>query len=166
VLLIPFVRRGWRESPWWAQASAVGGVLYLVVQLRSNTWHGGGSFFGSRLTLETVVLSAPLLLRTWQCRIQRSDRLKGAFVGLVGVAVVLHGIGATIRSMDPVHAERMQVQIREICSEHPELLACQRENLTLLGFAEPRAPRLSLVTPSDGQRGAVGSGAGQAGADR
>jgi hypothetical protein len=123
-ILLPFVLTGWRVSPWWVRASAVGGVAYLIVQLRSNTWHGGGSYFGSRLTLETLILCAPLLLRTWQSRIEGSQRLRVACVGLVVVAGVLHGLGATVLTMHPTAVEAWREGLIDRCQEQPSIDAC------------------------------------------
>jgi hypothetical protein len=124
LVLLPFAHYGWRASPWWVRASAVSGVVYLVVQLRSNTWHGGGSYFGSRLTLETLVLCAPLLLRTWQSRIEASERLRGACIGLVVVAVGLHTLGATVLTMHPRAVEAWWDRLVEQCHEDPNIDAC------------------------------------------
>lgn len=66
LVLAPFVVRGWRHAPWWVRSSAIAGVVYFVVQMRANGYDGGGGFFGSRLSIETLVLLTPLALRTWQ----------------------------------------------------------------------------------------------------
>jgi len=123
LVLLPFVRNGWRAAPTWARSAAVGGLVYLAVQLRVNTWTGGADFFGSRLTLETLVLLTPLLLRTWQTVIVTSERLKGACVGLLVVGVLLHGYGA----LNPITAEsraEWQTELDELCERQPELNGC------------------------------------------
>jgi hypothetical protein len=125
LLLIPFVRRGWRASPWWVRSSAIGGLLYLTLQLRVNPWAGGGGYFGSRLTLETLVLSAPLLLRTWQSTVRHNERLKGAAVGLMTVAIGIHAVGATIRSIDPDARTQWQTELAQLCVAEPDLDGCQ-----------------------------------------
>ena len=124
LVLLPFVRHGWRASPWWVRSAAIGGVLYLAVQLRVNTWEGGGGFFGSRLTLETLVLLAPLLLRTWQTVVRRSERLKGAGVGLIVAGVIVHAGGATAWSVHPDSREEWQQELDRFCSDNPELEEC------------------------------------------
>lgn len=104
LVLLPFLHRGWRIAPGWVRSSAVAGLLYLVVQLRANTWYGGFGYFGSRLTIETLVLSAPLLLCTWQAVIRPDRILRAVFGAFAGLAVVIHALGATVLS--PPVAER------------------------------------------------------------
>jgi hypothetical protein len=125
LVLVPFAHHGWRASPWWVRAAAVGGSLYLVVQLLVNTWTGGSGFFGSRLTIETLVLTSPLLLRTWQVSVRHDERWKGAAVGLMVVAVVTHAVGATVRSIHPENREEWRRAIEEFCAENPEVDGCQ-----------------------------------------
>lgn len=123
LVLLPFTRHGWRVAPAWVRSAAVGGVLYLAVQLRVNEWTGGADFFGSRLTLETLVLLSPLLLLTWRTCIVQSERLKGACVGLLLVGVLVHGYGA----LNPITAEsraEWQAELDGLCEREPELNGC------------------------------------------
>ena len=124
LILLPFVRHGWRASPWWVRSAAVGGVLYLVVQVWGDSWAGGGGFFGSRLTIETLTLLGPLLLRTWQVSVSRSARLKGACVGLVFAAVLTHALGATVMSVHPDSAQEWRRELDRFCIENPEIAGC------------------------------------------
>jgi hypothetical protein len=124
LVLTPLIRHGWRTSPWWVRSSAVGGLVYMALQLRFS-WSGGGGYFGSRMTLETLVLAAPLLLRTWQAFVSQSERLKGAAVGLMAVAVVTHGLGATVRSIHPEAREEWRVELETFCEQNPELDGCR-----------------------------------------
>ena len=123
LVLLPFVRHGWRASPSWVRSAAVGGLLYLGIQLRVNDWTGGADFFGSRLTIETLVLLAPLLLMTWRASVSKSARLKGACVGLLVVGVLLHGYGA----LNPITAESRaawQAELDGLCDRAPDLNGC------------------------------------------
>ncbi len=123
LVLLPFIRHGWRASPSWVRSAAVGGLLYLAVQMRVNDWTGGGDYFGSRLTLETLVLLTPLLLRTWQACVARSERLKGACVGLLVVGVLVHAYGA----FNPIWTESREAwlaEVEELCEREPELNGC------------------------------------------
>lgn len=61
LLLIPSVIRGWREVPDWARALAIGGFVYLLVQVYLNPYHGGNGFWGYRLPLEALCCAFPLL---------------------------------------------------------------------------------------------------------
>lgn len=123
LVLLPFTRHGWRVAPAWVKSASVGGVLYLAVQLRVNDWTGGADYFGSRLTLETLVLLTPLLLLTWRTCIRHSERLKGACVGLLVVGVLLHGYGA----FNPITSESRaawQVELEGLCEREPDLNGC------------------------------------------
>jgi len=61
LFLIPGLPYAWRDSPWWARGAAVGGLLYLVVQLKANRFSGGEFFFSYRYPLEAPTAAAPLL---------------------------------------------------------------------------------------------------------
>ena len=71
LLLLPGLAGAWRVSPAWVRSSAVGGGVFLVVQLSGNTWTGGLGFFGYRLPLEALFLAAPLLALSRQGLHQR-----------------------------------------------------------------------------------------------
>lgn len=76
VLLVvaPAVVRGWRDAPDWTRALAVGGVLYLLVQLYLNPFHGGSGFWGYRLPIEAVCAAFPLVMVSLH-RLGRAARL-------------------------------------------------------------------------------------------
>jgi hypothetical protein len=124
LVLLPFVRRGWRISPWWVKASAVAGVVYMVVQLRSNTYHGGAQFFGSRLTLEPLVLAAPLFLRTWQAFLSRQRVLRWLLGVLLTIGIALHALGATVWRSPFFDSEAVwEAHFEEICAD-PDVVGC------------------------------------------
>ena len=124
LLLLPGLMRAWRVAPAWARSSAVGGVLYFLVQMRANTWHGGYGYFGNRLMLETLVLASPLLLLAFQEFVARSRVRVIAFYLLLAVSIVGHALGATILERGPFyddHVEYWQDAIAEVCEEQPDL---------------------------------------------
>lgn len=45
----------------WTVFAAVGGLVYLIIQLRANRFSGGDGHFGYRYPLEPMVAAAPLL---------------------------------------------------------------------------------------------------------
>lgn len=92
--LAPGLRAGWRAAPHWVRSSAVGGALYLVIQMKSEVFDGGINFWGYRYPLETLTLAAPLLLLAWQHWTSRTARRRAAFTALVIVSVSLQAIGA------------------------------------------------------------------------
>jgi hypothetical protein len=123
LILLPFVGRGWRASPAWARSAAVGGVIYFVVQLRFTPL-GGSGFFGSRLMLETLVLSAPLLLRTWQVALRGNPLFRRAAFALVAVSVVLHTLGATLLSTPGGTGVGWATFLEQVCEDVPDAREC------------------------------------------
>jgi hypothetical protein len=120
LVLVPFVHRGWRIAPEWVRSSAIAGLVYLAVQLRSNTWDGGAGFFGSRLTIETLVLAAPLLLCTWQAIIRRDRLLRAIFSIFAVLSLALHAVGATVLSIQPSSRETLRNELATMCdAEQP-----------------------------------------------
>jgi hypothetical protein len=122
--MLPFVWRAWRSSPDWVRSSAVAGVVYLMVQMRSNAAHGGGDYFGSRLTIETVVLSVPLFVRCWQVVVVRERVLQAVVVVAAVVSIGIHSVGATVRSVSPAGRAHFAEGLAEICGEEPPPLEC------------------------------------------
>jgi hypothetical protein len=92
--LAPGLRAGWQAAPQWVRSSAIGGALYLVIQLKSEVFDGGLNFWGYRYPLESLTLAAPLLLLAWQHWTSRTARRRAAFAALVIVSVSLQLIGA------------------------------------------------------------------------
>ncbi|GAC1440605.1 MAG: hypothetical protein NVSMB55_05830 [Mycobacteriales bacterium] len=66
LLLIPGITAAWRIAPLWVRSSAIGGSLYMLVQLHGNGFSGGYSFFSYRLAIEWLSLSAPLLMLAYE----------------------------------------------------------------------------------------------------
>jgi hypothetical protein len=125
IVLVPFVGRGWKVSPWWVRAAAVSGVVYMVVQLRANAHHGGSQFFGARLSIELTILAAPLLLRTYQAYHQGRRWAAPAVHVLIIVGVILHGLGATVWKHPFVDLdENLREYVAELCSSDDAPLGC------------------------------------------
>jgi hypothetical protein len=94
--LLPGIPTGWRAAPDWVRGAAVGGLVYLVVQLLLNRFSGGEGFFGYRLPLETLTLAAPLLLLCftyWTARTLGRLRL---LTVLLGLSVATQALGAIL----------------------------------------------------------------------
>ncbi len=95
ILLIPGIPAAWRKAPAWVRGSALGGLIYLLVQLKANRYSGGDSFWGYRYPLEMLAAAAPLLLLSYTEWVRgRSDLLRRVFVYLVVASVVLTAAGA------------------------------------------------------------------------
>ena len=99
--LLPGLRAAWRSAPGWVRTSAVGGLAYMLVQLRISyypggvhVFSGGHNFFSYRLSIEFLTLAAPLLVlcyREWTARSRTRQRL---FTALVLLSVAIQGFGA------------------------------------------------------------------------
>ncbi|MDX1622339.1 MAG: hypothetical protein R3320_15190, partial [Nitriliruptorales bacterium] len=76
-LLVPGSRAAWRNTPNWARASAIAGLLYLFIHAGLNR-ASGGLPFNYRYQLETLTLLLPLLTGAyfaWTCKRQIRIRL-------------------------------------------------------------------------------------------
>lgn len=118
LILLPFVRHGWRIAPDWVRSSAVAGIAYMAVQLRANDWAGGGHFYGSRLTIEMLVLAAPLLLLTAHAVFRRRSLLRAALQGALAVAFAIHLVGAAFMSVGPEGRDAWRNYVQESCEEY------------------------------------------------
>lgn len=95
ILLIPGIPAAWRKAPSWVRGSAIGGVVYLLVQLKANRYSGGDSFWGYRYPLETLAATAPLLLLAYTEWLRhQSALLRRAFVYAAVGSIVLTALGS------------------------------------------------------------------------
>ncbi len=95
ILLLPGLPAAWRKAPSWVRGAAIGGVAYLLLQLKANRYSGGDSFWGYRYPLEMLAATAPLLLLTYTEWIRhRSPLLRRFFVYSVVASVALTAMGA------------------------------------------------------------------------
>ncbi|WP_377323321.1 hypothetical protein ACFJIY_01580 [Pimelobacter simplex] len=62
LLVAPAVVRSWRTAPDWTRGLALGGLVYLLVQVYLNPYHGGNGFWGYRLPLEALCCAFPLIM--------------------------------------------------------------------------------------------------------
>lgn len=91
LLLAPAVARGWRDTPDWSRAMALGGVAYLLVQSFLNPFHGGDAFWGYRLGLETLTCLLPVYALTAHHAGRLARPLLGPVIALQCLAI---GFGA------------------------------------------------------------------------
>jgi hypothetical protein len=94
LVLLPGLRAAWRESPHWVRSAAVGGLVYLGVQLKANYFAGGAHFYSYRYPLEPLTLLAPLLLMCWQHHASQTARRRAALAALLVVSIALQAVGA------------------------------------------------------------------------
>jgi len=93
VFLIPGLPYAWRESPWWVRGAAVGGALYLLVQLKANVFEEGDTFFSYRYPLEALTAAAPLLVLAYSGWVARRPSVKWLFFVAVGLSIVFQAVG-------------------------------------------------------------------------
>jgi hypothetical protein len=84
LILIPGLREAWRNSPDWAKGAGIGGIVYLLVQLKANRFSGGEGFVGYRYPLEALTAAAVVLFISYQQWVSRRTMVKWLFwVGVV-----------------------------------------------------------------------------------
>ncbi len=98
VLLIPGLPAAWRESPWWVRGAAVGGLIYLLVQLKANRFSGGDAYFSYRYPLEALTAAAPLLTLAYERWTDRQWFTRMVFIVLLGYSIVLQAYGVLFTS--------------------------------------------------------------------
>jgi len=77
-----------RESPVWSTAFAIGGALYLLVQLRANRFSGGDGHFAYRYPLETLTAAAPWLFVGYRRWVRERPVMNMAVIATVLLAAV------------------------------------------------------------------------------
>ena len=83
-----------RKLPAWAIGGAIGGFVYMVIQLRANRVTGGSGFFSYRYPLEALMVAAPaLVFSVWQWA-KNSDSRQRLVIVLAALSVLAHGFGA------------------------------------------------------------------------
>jgi hypothetical protein len=88
VLLILGLAAGWKRADAPTRLAAVGGLVYLLVQLRANRFSGGDGHTGYRYPIEAIVAAAPLFFESYRAWISQRPRVKRLFVGSVVLSVV------------------------------------------------------------------------------
>ena len=79
LILIPGLREAWRNSPDWAKGAGIGGIVYLLVQLKANRFSGGEGFVGYRYPLEALTAAAVVLFMSYQQWVSRRTMVKWLF---------------------------------------------------------------------------------------
>ena len=62
LILIPGLREAWRNSPDWVKGASIGGIVYLLEQLKANRFSGGTGFIGHRYPFEALNAAAAIPL--------------------------------------------------------------------------------------------------------
>lgn len=85
-----------KTPPDWVNASAVGGLLYLLIQLRANRFSGGDGHFAYRYPLEMLTAAAPWLFVAYQAWVSERPFAARIFRVLVLAALVGQALGSII----------------------------------------------------------------------
>ncbi len=89
LLLIPGLRLAWKNSPDWAKGASIGGVVYLLIQLKANRFSGGSGFVGYRYPLEALTASAVILFGSYKHWVAQRPLSRWLFLAAVLVAITL-----------------------------------------------------------------------------
>ena len=95
VAVVCIVRRP-RFAPGWAGLALISGLAYQAVQLRMDSWTGGAGFVGSRLTIELVVLAAPIAIVNYQPWAAGHPFRRFSTSVLAGIGMVVFFVGAVL----------------------------------------------------------------------
>lgn len=95
--LVPGLPAAWRRAPDWVRAAALGGVVYLLLQLRANPAFGAGfGFVVYRIQLEALTLAAPPLVLAWRHWTRLTALRRRAFWTLAGVSVAVQALAVSV----------------------------------------------------------------------
>lgn len=98
---IPGLRSAWRDAPPWVRASALAGVVYMLIHLRLNRFWGGAEF-NYRYPLEMLTVMAPLLFLSWQFWFDRvSERWRKVFWYSVVLSAAIQIVAVWIEFTNP-----------------------------------------------------------------
>lgn len=89
LFLVPGIGRSWRAVPDWSKAAALGGLVYLLIQLKANRFSGGDGFLGYRYPLEALTAAGTFLVFAYVSWTRERPLMKNVFWLMVVVAVVL-----------------------------------------------------------------------------
>ncbi|MDH3605937.1 MAG: hypothetical protein OER12_02965 [Acidimicrobiia bacterium] len=93
---IPGLRNAWKSAPAWTKASAIGGVVYILIHLRLNRFWGGLAF-NYRYALEFLIMLSPLLYLSWHAWYHKTtDVGRRAFWYSVAVSVAAQVIAINV----------------------------------------------------------------------
>jgi len=96
IVLIPGLRAAWRAAPGWVKGASLGGVLYLLLQLKANRYSGGGGFAAYRYPLEALTAAAPLLLLAYTEWVAKRPRAARVFSFTVKASICIHAVYAVV----------------------------------------------------------------------
>ena len=96
LFLLPGLPRAWKAAPAWVKGSALGGLLYILVQYKANRFSGGSGFFTYRYPLEMLAAAAPLLLLAYREWVAPRVLISKLLVAATVASITIHAVGAII----------------------------------------------------------------------
>jgi hypothetical protein len=95
LILAPGLPAAWRKAPGWIRGSAIGGLAYMLLQLKANRFSGGDTFWGYRYPLEMLAATAPLLMLSYTEWVRRQSHLvKRMFLYAAVLSIVITAVGS------------------------------------------------------------------------
>lgn len=94
LVLIPGIGAAWRAAPSWVRGGALGGLVYLLVQLKANRYTGGAGFPAYRYPLEALTAAAPLLFLAYTKWVVVRPRALWLFRRLIILSFAFHTVFA------------------------------------------------------------------------
>ena len=94
LILMPGLRAGWKAAPDWVKAGALSGLIYMLVQLRINSYTGGQIAWSYRLPLDMLVVVSPLLVLAYREWVAKSKLILGVFWLAVGASILVQVVTA------------------------------------------------------------------------
>jgi alpha-1,2-mannosyltransferase len=89
VVLAAGLPAAWRAATPWVRWSAVGGVMYLLLQYKANRFSGGDGFYGYRYPLDAMTAASPLLFLAYVKWVVERPARRRWFVAMAAVAITL-----------------------------------------------------------------------------
>lgn len=160
LLLVPGLPRAWRCAPAWVRGAAVGGVLYMVLQLAGNVVDGGSGYYSYRYPLEALTAFTPLLALAAQQWTLRDGPRRWVFFGLVSLAVAIHALGAYTYGTDglpPRLWDRFAPKYVLLEASPSQVLATVATTLLLLAVMRALWTMRSKTRPASSRAGGSGS---------
>jgi hypothetical protein len=84
----------WRAAPAWVRGSAIGGVIYLLIQYKLNRFNDASAVVGYRYPLEALVALAPLLFLSYIAWVKRRWLAVRVFVVAITLSIAFQFVAA------------------------------------------------------------------------
>ncbi len=93
-VLIPGLIAAWRTAPAWVRGSAIGGLIYLLIQYKLNRFNDASTVLGYRYPLEALVAIAPLLFLSYTTWVRPRWLARRIFVVAIILSIAFQFVAA------------------------------------------------------------------------